>query len=192
MDNRNDLFWKLVEPEHLKARAFCRKLAGNRDEGDDLYQDSLVKALTGLAKLRDHNAFRPWLYRIIVNIFRGRAHKSFWKRYSSLDDKALKIPDNSDLAASQAVKRRLSVALNALSPENHALIVLHDVEGWGIEELSRMFGKSQGNIRTRLSRSRKQMQKALTRFFNKSDLSELKKTIQSEEKICVAVKSAKD
>jgi RNA polymerase sigma-70 factor (ECF subfamily) len=192
MDNRNDLFWKLVEPEHLKARAFCRKLAGNRDEGDDLYQDSLVKALTGLKKLRDHSAFRPWLYRIIINTFRSRARSSFWKRFASLDEKSLKIPDNFDLAAAEAVKRRLRVAVKSLDPENHALVILHDVEGWSMKELSRMFDKSQGNIRTRLSRSRKKMYKALTRFFNKSEQSEVKKTIQSEEKICVAVKSAKE
>nr|NIP43084.1 RNA polymerase sigma factor [candidate division Zixibacteria bacterium]NIR65262.1 RNA polymerase sigma factor [candidate division Zixibacteria bacterium]NIS14924.1 RNA polymerase sigma factor [candidate division Zixibacteria bacterium]NIS47006.1 RNA polymerase sigma factor [candidate division Zixibacteria bacterium]NIT51443.1 RNA polymerase sigma factor [candidate division Zixibacteria bacterium] len=133
MDNRNDLFWKLVEPEHLKARAFCRKLAGNRDEGDDLYQDGLVKALTGLAKLRDQNSFRPWLYRIIVNTFRSRSRASFWKRFASLDEKALKIPDNFDLAAAEAVKRRLRVALKSLDPENHALVILHDVEGWSMK-----------------------------------------------------------
>jgi len=46
MAKDRDLFWKLVEPEHLRARAFCRKLTRNREDGDGLSQDALVWALT--------------------------------------------------------------------------------------------------------------------------------------------------
>lgn len=47
-----DLFWKLAKPEHLKARGYCRKLMANRDDGDDLYQDALVRALASFGKLK--------------------------------------------------------------------------------------------------------------------------------------------
>ncbi len=39
-----DLFWRHLEGEHPKMEAFCRRLAGNRDDGDDLYQDALLPA----------------------------------------------------------------------------------------------------------------------------------------------------
>ena len=34
MIRNRDLFWRLTEPEHLRAGAFCRKLMSNRDAGD--------------------------------------------------------------------------------------------------------------------------------------------------------------
>jgi DNA-directed RNA polymerase specialized sigma24 family protein len=55
-----DLFWTFLEAEHAKAEAFCRKLAGNREDGDDLYQDALLAAMRKFRTLRDPKAFRPW------------------------------------------------------------------------------------------------------------------------------------
>ena len=80
MDEDRDLFWRLVEPEHPKARAYCRKLMGDRDNGDDLYHDALVAARPHIAELRNRRAFRPWLYRIIINTFRKRVTRPWWKR----------------------------------------------------------------------------------------------------------------
>ena len=92
MDVKSDEFWRLVEPEHLKARAFCRKLAGNREDGDDLYQESLVRALSGFNGLRKSSSFRPWLYRIIINTFKSIKRSFFWDRFNPIDEDVLNIP----------------------------------------------------------------------------------------------------
>jgi len=36
----NQTFWKLIEPVHAQTRVFCRKLAGNKDDGDVILMDS--------------------------------------------------------------------------------------------------------------------------------------------------------
>jgi len=47
----------------------------NREDGDDLHQDSLVSALTKFANLREAKSFRTWLYRIIINGYTGRPRR---------------------------------------------------------------------------------------------------------------------
>ena len=58
MRDRSELFWDLLAPEYTKAAMLCRKLTGDRDSGDDLYQDALTTAFTRCADLRDSAAFR--------------------------------------------------------------------------------------------------------------------------------------
>src|SRR5574340_102287 len=85
MDSATDRFWTLLEPEHPKAEAFCRKLCGGKDEGDDLYQDSLLVALRGFGNLRDTAALRPWLYRLVVNGYRNRCRTPWVRRRVRLE-----------------------------------------------------------------------------------------------------------
>ena len=84
MDRSRIRFWKLVEPEHLKIRAFCRKLMRDRDDGDDLYQESLVCALASFKNLKEEKSFRPWLYRIVINRFKNLRRRAWWKRFVPL------------------------------------------------------------------------------------------------------------
>lgn len=162
----NELFWKLLEPEHPKAEAFCRKLAGNRDEGDDLYQDSLLTALRKFDSLRDHDAFRPWLYRIIVNGFKNRHRRSWWRRHASLTPEILHALPGSNPEHRLIARRWLERALRNLSADERSLIVLFELEQWSIAELAELYGCREGAIKTRLFRSRRKMRKTITRYLS--------------------------
>jgi RNA polymerase sigma factor (sigma-70 family) len=79
---------RLIEPVHDRALAFARCLCRSRADGDDLYQEALLRALTKLDGLRDDAAFRPWLYRIVITVHRNRARRAFWRRLLPLGDMA--------------------------------------------------------------------------------------------------------
>jgi len=192
MSGNRDLFWKLVEPEHLKARAYCRKLMGNRDDGDDLYQDSLVSALTRFGSLRELEAIRPWLYQIITNTFRNRCRRSWWRQLLPLTSELEANLEGENPGPMHAARRRLEIAFQALTPAERALITLHELHGWGIAELAAMTGKSEGNVRVRLSRTRRKMRYELIRRFRQSGVAKLLKPLRSEDKACVAQKPVKD
>jgi len=192
MDRNRDLFWNLVEPEHLRARAFCRKLIGNRDDGDDLYQDALVCALTRFDDLRQLESFRPWLYRIIVNMFRNRIKQPWWKRVRSLTPAIAETTIGDNPGPRHAARRRLEIAFGAVSPEDRALVTLFDLEGWTVDEIARLTGKSGGNIRVRLHRTRGKMRQALIQYFKKPGSKKLPNPLQSKDKVCVVQKSAED
>lgn len=192
MNSDRDLFWKLVEPEHLRARAFCRKLTGDRDNGDDLYQDALVSALTGFGRLNDHGAFRPWLYRIMINTYKNRVrHNRRNKTMPLTDDHADRVggahPDQA-----RSARRRLEIAFDALSPEERALVTLHDLQGWPPDELATMWGKSEGAIRVRLSRARTKMRAVLIKHLQRAGTTATGKPITGKDTICIAQKPASD
>jgi RNA polymerase sigma-70 factor (ECF subfamily) len=153
----NDLFWQLLEAEHPGAEAFCRKLTGNRDEGDDLYQDALLVAMGKFETLRDRTSFRPWLYRILINQYHNRNRQPWWRRRVNVDDGFF---DNSASRNPEDVlwaRRWLQRALAALPPADRALIVLYEIEGWSIRDLSALVERPEGTVKSRLARAREKM-----------------------------------
>jgi RNA polymerase sigma-70 factor (ECF subfamily) len=165
---------------------------GNREDGDDLYQDSLVCALDGFASLRKTESFRPWLYRIIINGFKNRIHKPWWRRLVPISSEIEETIGSDNPVSIQAARSRLEIAFRALTPDDRALVTLFELQGWAISDLATITGKSEGNIRVRLSRARSKMREALTRYFKRSDSNETVKSLASKDKVCVVQKPAKD
>ena len=159
-----ELFWEMLSPEHRRAEAFCRKLCGSKDDGDDLYQEALLAAFQGFEALREKQAFRNWLYSIIIRRYRNRFRQPWWKRRTTLTPEIAEA-HSFDPTERFDSSRWLERALNALKTEERALIVLFEIEGWSIAELSKIFDKPEGTIKAKLSRSRQKMRKALVPFF---------------------------
>lgn len=170
-NQQRDHFLELVKPELPRLQAFCRKLTGNSVSGDDLLQDALYDALKGFSKLRNGGAFRSWLYRIVINRYRTTV-----RRLSR--ETSLTVPLSGDVVDStvdkeeyaiRAARERLSVAMARLSALDRALVTLHELEGWSFAELAEILGKSEGSLRTRLSRAKKKMRKALMQYLGRDD-----------------------
>jgi RNA polymerase sigma-70 factor (ECF subfamily) len=191
MDRSRHLFWQLTEPEHLRARAFCRKLMANRDDGDDLYQDALVAALTRFEGLREIEAFRSWLYQIIVNAFKNRMRRPWYRRFRPLTSEMAETMVGNNPVEGQAVRRKLKIAFRAVTPEDKALVTLFELEGWPIEAIARMQHISQGAVKMRLSRARKKMRVALVKHRLRTSGANPKAKLR-EDKLCVATKPAQD
>lgn len=188
MDGQRNLFWKLTEPEHLRARAFCRKLMGNREDGDDLYQDALVTAFSRFESLRDHDAFRAWLYQIVINTFKNRLRQPWYRRWLSLSAEVEDRTGGDDPAEGHAARRTLRRAFRALTPAERALVTLYEIEGWSIAELAALYGAKPGAIKVRLSRSRRKMRQALIKLDSNAAVNKKLKTKMCEDEICVATK----
>jgi RNA polymerase sigma-70 factor (ECF subfamily) len=190
MDKNRDLFWRLLEPEHPRTRAFCRKLMGNREDGDDLYQDALVAALLKFSEIRNIASFRPWLYRTVVNTFKNRVRRPWWKRFSPLTTEIEETIGGVNPLDSYTARRRLDRAFRTISTHDRLIVTLFELEGWTIRELAELLGKRQSAIKTRLSRARRKMRDALAQV---PEQKKLKPTVAtSEEKICVVTKPVTD
>lgn len=163
----NELFWKLLEPVHPMAAAFCQKLAGDRDEGNDLYQDALLTAMRHLRTLRDHTAFKAWLFKIIINSHKNR-FRSFWfRRRVPANPEMLESLAGYDPGSQYDSRRLLQMALDFLAPDVKALVVLHELEGWPTAELATMFRKPEGTIKNRIFRAKQTMREKLEKMLPK-------------------------
>lgn len=156
-----ELFWKLLEPEHGKAQRFCRRLTGSLDDGDDLYQDAVLTALRKFGGLSDHGSFRPWLYRVIINSFRNRFRGLKRRRRAEVSGYAVMTTGTHDPAGEHTARRWLDRAFAALGPEDRALVMLFELEGWTVAELAAGLNKPEGTIKSRLSRARRKMRKVI-------------------------------
>jgi RNA polymerase sigma-70 factor, ECF subfamily len=157
VDTNKDLFWQLLEAHHPKAEAFCRRLTGNLADGDDLYHDAILAAWRKFDSLRNHDSFKPWLYRIIVNIFKGR-QRGIWRRlFKPLADQETEALPITNPTSQLAAKILVENALRKLPARDRAMIILFEIEGWSIGELANLESKPEGTIKSRLARTRAAM-----------------------------------
>ncbi|HET9992823.1 MAG TPA: sigma factor, partial [Kofleriaceae bacterium] len=69
--------WQLLEPVYAQVVAFARHLSRSRSDGDDLFQEAVVRAMAKLRHLRDETAFKAWMYRIVISVHRNRCRRAF-------------------------------------------------------------------------------------------------------------------
>jgi len=163
MDVRPDRFRRLLEPVHDRTLAFARCLCRSRADGDDLFQESMLRALGKLDGLRDDGAFRTWLYRVVVSVHRNRCRRAFWTRLIPFADRTAddespaasgdyRISEWSPDAADASARARAALAtLPAVQRES---IVLFEIEGWTIDEIAAVHGVSASAVKSRLARGR--------------------------------------
>ena len=192
MEGQNELFWQLLEPEHDLARSFCRKLLGNREDGDDLYQDALVAALTNFSSLREREKIKAWLYRIIINKYKNLKRRRYLRFVLPLTTEISETVGNENPEPMYAARQRLETAFKVLSPDEQALVTLFEMEGWSLSELAVLTGKKENAVKVRLFRLRRKMRKELTRSLVLSGKKNRTTNLEPRESICVAGKPEKN
>ena len=167
---------RLIAPIHDRAVSFARGLCRSRADGDDLYQEALLRAMAKLDGLRDDAAFRPWLYRVVISVHRNRCRRAFWRRFVPLGEHEdapvsaaargeldYRVSDWSPEAAEAAARARAALAV--LSPEQRETIVLFEIEGWQVDEIAALHRVSPSAVKSRLVRGRDRLRAHYERQF---------------------------
>jgi len=141
------------------------RLTGNAADAADLAQDSLVKGLRGLGRLRDGDP-GVWVYRITVNAWknwlRAKSSRRFLRFFSATDDGVETEPMNvaspepgpEALASAADEKERIENALKRLTPEERAVLVLRELDGRSYEDIAKSLEIPLGTVKSRLARAR--------------------------------------
>ena len=158
---------RLLEPLHDRALAFARCVSRSAADGDDLFQEALLRALGKLDSLREDSAFRPWLYRVIISVHRNRYRTAFWRRMLPFVSAPATEPRPDDLLAAD---ERARAALAELPHEMREPIVLFEIEGWQVDEIAALLNVSASAIKSRLSRGRDRLRTIYSERFGVHDL----------------------
>ena len=146
-----------LEPIHERARLSARRLSGSPAEGDDLFQEAVVRAFEELPALRQPERFAAWFYAVLLSLHRNRWRRGFWRRFPSLD--AVPEPEHKGTDADWEQADRMSRALGTLPAVQRQAIVLHDVEGYSMEEIAGMQGVTLSAVKTRVVRGRERLRR---------------------------------
>jgi RNA polymerase sigma-70 factor (ECF subfamily) len=160
---------------HLGSLAtVATRLTRNTAEGEDLVQDTLVKAMRARDQFQAGTNMRAWLLRILTNTFinryrRGGLEKSVvegpdadpladgWIGASSLE--AMRDPESQALRP--VIAQEINVALNELPEEFRLAVVLADVEELSYKEIADIMGCPIGTVMSRLHRGRRLLKSRL-------------------------------
>lgn len=146
------------------ARRFSRSVCGHAGDADDAVQEALIRTYKSVGRIRDPEAFRPWLYRTVRNacLVGRRKRAGEPARLHSLDEPMRDSgKDPEALAGNAALRREIKRALRALPGPYREVLFLREIEGLSTEEVATVTGISEANVKTRLRRARARLQEAL-------------------------------
>jgi len=167
-------FRQLFENYGQTVYRLTARMAGE-DEAADLTQEVFVRAYQRLGSLRDGQAFHAWITRLAINIvhdaLRRRKPQTF-----SLDaappgteegtewSLASKAPTTEDQMLSGELSTHLRTALESLSPDHRAVIVLHHLEEMPVERIAEILKVPIGTVKSRLARARAELKRLLSDY----------------------------
>lgn len=146
--------------------SFSMKVCGQREDAEDTTQETLLQALRKLPSFSSPKALAVWLYKVAKSRCLMSRRKSKFAPRQHLSIEVL-MPDRKELqrlaaqqptperaAMGRQAAERLQQAVLKLPPEFRLVLVLHDMEELSTEEIAKVLGISEGNVRVRLHRAR--------------------------------------
>jgi RNA polymerase sigma-70 factor (ECF subfamily) len=148
-----EAFEMLVERHAAETYRLAAAIVGEAD-ARDVAQEAFVAAWQQLPRLRDANAFGPWLRRITANRCRNwlRGLNRGGRPTSLETDKAASLPDaHRDFRGAVEARMVLERAFDALSPDQRAVLALHYSMGYSIAETAEALDLRVGTAKSRLN-----------------------------------------
>ena len=176
-------FEVLVERHARRILRAAQRVTGNREDAEDVAQQSFQKAFVHLRDFEGRSSFSTWLTRVAINEGLMLQRKSRRLRDVSIDDSnaneetanALEIPDSSpdpEASYSQREWRRvLSSAMNELPPGIRKAIQLRFVDERSTQETARIMGLSIPAVKARVFRGRQKLRETLKRHVESACMS---------------------
>ncbi|PWJ39151.1 RNA polymerase sigma factor [Sediminitomix flava] len=166
LNGQKDAFRYLVEEYKSFVFNLAFQLLKNKEEAEEVAQDSFIRAYKYLSSFNGKAKFSTWLYKIVYNtaLTQLKRRKKF---ISSMDDVASsELPKTAAEQAANEIHKEdqkyyLEKAIARLSSEDQALITLFYMQELSLQEVSQVVNLPENTIKVRLHRIRKRLQKHL-------------------------------
>lgn len=153
---------------HLHRRmvyGLCLRMTQDVSEAEDITQEVFVLLFRKVGGFRGESNFTTWLHRLTVNQVLMRFRKAKSRREEALEDEEGRPREPSRPGAQGAAplvdRITLESAIAQLPPGYRAAFILHDVEGYDHEEVSRLLGCAVGTSKSQLHKARTKLRKIL-------------------------------
>lgn len=172
----------------------ARSFVSTGDSAEEVVQDAWLGVIQGIGRFEGRSALKTWVFRILVNIAKGRgAKESRTLPFSSLlpEDEGPSVDPSRFRPSGEAypghwnpgqkpqgwaappesealhaeVRQVVAEALAVLPDRHRAVVTLRDVEGYESDEVCRLLNISPGNQRVILHRARAAVRGKLEAYF---------------------------
>lgn len=137
-------------------------MLGNREDAEEVLQDTFVRAYRSLGRCDDPARFGAWLYGILVNRCRtAGARVARRRRMFVRDEQALERPTATSQAERAELDELVRWALARLAPDYREAFLLKYVEDLEYEEMAHLLGAGVSALKMRVKRARDQLRSIL-------------------------------
>jgi RNA polymerase sigma-70 factor (ECF subfamily) len=164
-------FEALVSRYYQKVFMVILGLMRNREDALEVAQETFFRAFRKIKSFQGGSSFYTWIYRIAVNNaidaqrkqkrnpldFHEAMDEMFEARNEVAKDPFADVHD-------RELRENMTKAINELTPEHIAVIVLRTIEGMSYKDIGEILGCSEGTVMSRLHYARKKLQDKLKTF----------------------------
>lgn len=153
------VFSELIEKYKDMAYNIAFQITRNREDAEEVAQDSFVKVYQSINKFNNDSKFSTWLYSIVYNTAISKTRKKklmtvyIDNQYHSIED----TQDSLNCLKTSEQKKYIELALDRLNADDRAIVSLYYIEEKSITEIAEITGIKMSNVKVKLFRSRKVM-----------------------------------
>lgn len=142
-------------------------ISGNRQDAEDIVQDTFIKVWTGSSGLRENSGFKAWMMRILVhNAYRAAKRR---KREFPDDETVSRLDSRTEPSSLEHIVReeealQVILAIGNLPVKQRAVVVLYYYNALSVKEIAQMLGVTTGTVKSRLYTARGRIGKELAAY----------------------------
>ncbi len=156
--------WRLlVRAVHPVVYRWALGMARDRDEADDVAQETLIRMQRHLGGFVGRSRLSVWLYRITANVAASRRRRAWWRRLG-LDDApelASAEPDPDARLDAARDAETVHTAFRLLPARQREVFDLADLQGYSPAEVAELLGMNPSTVRVHLLRARRAVRAAV-------------------------------
>lgn len=160
---------ELVKRVQKHVFATFMHLTSQKDDVADLTQETLLKMVKSIDKLKDVDRFKSWLDQILINVFYDFVRRKSVKKIEILEKEFDEIKDNINCDPGERcfyveIEKLVRTALLALPQDLRIPLVLREYEGLSYQDIADMTNSAIGTVKSRIARARAKLQTMLKEF----------------------------
>ena len=183
MARKPKAFDTFVNTYHSKLFQYSYLMCGQREDAEEISQETLLQVFKSLDQLRDPAHLKPWVFRIAKNACYMKRRKSIFPRSANIlrgfacaTEERIEIADWSHLPEDQVLRSELSETLEQAITElpeiYRSVLLLRDVEGLRSDETADVLEISVDTVKQRLHRARMAVRAKLDEYLRHVERSE--------------------
>ena len=163
-------FAHLVRRYLRKAMAVALEYAGNREDAEDIVQDTFRRVLESLDRYDPSRPFEPWFFTILRNTARNAVKRRRIRSHETLSsEQASEAPDPFETTQRRELRREIDEAVQGLTAAQRSCCRLCEVDGLSSAEAASALGLAESTVRVHVFRARRALQTLLETWAQEGD-----------------------